>query len=201
MSTIAPAQSTLPLPGRVPYRLSVEKYEAMVASGVFTKHDRLELIEGMLVEKMTKGRRHSRASENCRRAIERAVPEGWHLEVEKPVRIPARHSMPGPDMFVARGVADDYEDLDPGPPDVALVVEVSDSTLAADQALAGMYGGGGVPVYWLVNLADRRLEVYSGAMGGAYPAPTILGETQLVDLIIDGRDVGQIAVADLLPRP
>lgn len=54
-----------PPPGRVPYRLSVEQYEAMVASGAFKKEDRLELIEGSLVEKMTKGPNHSTGSEDC----------------------------------------------------------------------------------------------------------------------------------------
>src|SRR5262245_10171813 len=203
MSTIAPeqAQSTLPTPGRVPYRLSVEKYEAMVASGVFTKRDRLELIEGMLVEKMTKGRRHSVASVNSRLAIERVLPEGWHVEVENPVRIPTRRSMPEPDISVVRGVADDYQDLDPGPPDVALVVEVSDSSLEDDRAMAQTYGGGGIPVYWLVDLVNRRLQVSAHPVERVYPHPTILGETEAVELILGGQAVARIAVADLLPRP
>jgi Uma2 family endonuclease len=204
MSTITEPTVTTPgapgLPGRRPYRLSVEKYEAMVATGAFTKHDRLELIEGMLVEKMTKGRQHSRGSENSRRAIERVLPEGWHLEIEKPIRIPMRDSEPEPDMYVARGVADDYEETNPGPEDVALVVEVSDWTLAADRAMALTYGGGGIPAYWIVNVKDRQLEVYANPVGGAYPVPTILDESASVDLMIGGQVVGRIAVADLLPR-
>jgi Uma2 family endonuclease len=187
-------------PGLVPYRISVEKYEAMVASGVFTKRDRFELIEGMLVAKMTKGRKHSAGSVKCRRAIEPLLPAGWHLRVETPVRIPTRDSMPEPDVSVARGVPDDYLDLDPGPADVALVVEVSDTTLAADRAMAATYGGGGIPIYWIVNVADRQLEVYANPVGGAYPAPTILGEADTVELVIEGQVAGRIAVADLLPR-
>jgi hypothetical protein len=75
--------------------------------------------------------------------------------------------------------------------------------------MAVTYGGGGIPVYWIVNVAGRQLEVYahpspSGAqgarIGGAYPAPTILGETESVELIIEGQVVGMIAVAKLLPR-
>ena len=172
----------------------------MVASGAFTKHDRLELIEGMLVEKMTKGRKHSAGSENPG-AIDPRVPAGWHVRIEKPVRIPARDSMPEPDVSVARGAPDDYLDLDPGPQDVALVVEVSDTTLAADRAMALTYGGGGIPVYWIVNVKDRQLEVYANPVGGAYPAPTILDESASVELVLGGQVVGRIAVADLLPRP
>jgi Uma2 family endonuclease len=181
--------------GRVPYRWSVERYEAMIQAGILTKEDRLELIEGMLVEKMTKGRRHSRGSGHARRAIERVLPPGWHLEVEVPVRLPKRQSMPEPDLFVARGEIDDYVDVDPGPPDVALVVEVSDTTLAADRALAATYLGGGIPEYWLVNVGDRALEIHRS--GGPVQ---VLDETDSVDLVLDGRVVARIAVAELLPR-
>jgi Uma2 family endonuclease len=109
--------------------------------------------------------------------------------------------MPEPDISVVRGVADDYQDLDPVPPDVALIVEVSDSSLEDDRAMAQTYGGGGIPVYWLVDLVNRRLEVYAHPVEGVYPAPTVLGEAQSVELILDGRPAGPIAVADLLPRP
>jgi Uma2 family endonuclease len=168
----------------------------MIAAGIYTERDRLTLIEGRLVRKMTKGRRHSRGSENCRHAIERALVPGWHLEIEKPVRLLTRDTLFEPDMFVARGVADDYEDLDPGPPDVALVVEVSDSSLAEDRAMADTYLGGGIPIYWLVNVADRQLEVYRDDP----TTPTIIGEDGHVDLVLDGQVVARIAVADLLPR-
>jgi len=178
------------------HRITVEEYEAMLAAGIYTDRDRLDLIEGRLVRKMTKGRRHSRGSENSRHAIERVLPPGWHLELEKPVRLLTRDTLHEPDIFVARGGADDYEDLDPGPPDVALVVEVSDSSLADDRAMAHTFLGGGIPVYWLVDVADRQLEVYRGAPA----APTVIGEDGHVDLILDGQVVARVAVADLLPR-
>jgi Uma2 family endonuclease len=181
-----------------PARLDVERYEALIASGIFTDDDRFELVEGTLVKKMTKGRKHSAGSVKCRLAIERLLPSGWHVRTEMPVRIPARESMLEPDVSVARGVADDYLDLDPGPGEVALVVEVSDSTLAGDRALAATYIGGGIPVYWLVNVRDRQLEVYTSASGAQTPA--ILTETDTADLVIAGTVVAQIAVADLLPR-
>ena len=160
----------------------------------------MELIEGLLVQKMTKGRKHSAGSEKCWRAIDPRVPAGWHIRIEKPVRIPTRESMPEPDVSVARGVPDDYLDLDPGPSDVALIVEVADSSLEADRQLAVTYGAAGIPVYWIINIPNRQLEVYSNPAGGVYPAPVWLGESESVDLIIDGQAVGRIAVADLLPR-
>jgi Uma2 family endonuclease len=206
MTTIAtpPAPLMLP-PGLMPYRLTVDQYEAMAEAGILTEHDRLELIEGLLVKKMTKKPDHSAGSESSWRAIHRLLPAGWHVRIEKPVRITARDSMPEPDVSVARGDHNDYVQVDPGPADVALVVEVARSSIAADRALAKTYGGGGIPVYWIVNVADRQLEVYAhpvpGArIEGAYPDPTILPESATADLILAGQVVAQIPVADLLPR-
>ena len=78
------------------YRLSVGQYEAMVASGVFTKRDRLHLIKGVLVSKM---------AENLHlmpwlplmlwETMVPLVPGGWHLRLDKPLRIPLRHKRPG----------------------------------------------------------------------------------------------------------
>jgi hypothetical protein len=178
-------------------RLSVEKYEAMIASGAFSKNDAFELIEGTLVAKLTKRPSHSTASELCAEAIRRVLPAGWHVRIAKPVRIPARDSMPEPDVSVARGTIRDYENRDPCPEDVALVVEVSHTTVRADRVLALTYGYGGVALYWLVNIPERRLEVYAA---GA-TAPAILAESDVASLVIAGQSVGQIRVTDLLPRP
>jgi Uma2 family endonuclease len=172
----------------------VGQYEDMIRTGLLTKHDRLELIEGMLVKKMTKGPRHSSGALRCARAIGRALPAGWHARPETPVRLPGRDSLPEPDVSVVRGDIEDYEDRDPGPPDVALVVEVSDSPLAADRALAATYIGDGVPVYWLLNVRERELEIYTPS------GKTVLGDSQSAELVLDGVAVGQIPVAALLPR-
>ncbi len=196
MSTITQRETET---GRRPFRISVAKYEAMVASGAFTKADRFELIEGNLVEKMTKNPPHSVVVGLCQNAIDRALPPGWHTRPEQPVSIPNRDSEPEPDVAVVRGQIRDYLDNHPGPADIGLIVEVADSSLADDRAMAATYGGGGIPAYWIVNVAGRQLEVYGNPVEGAYPAPRILGEADSVDLVIDGLVVGTIAVADLFP--
>ena len=151
-----------PPPGRVPYRLSVEQYEAMVASGAFKKEDRLELIEGSLVEKMTKGPNHSTGSEDC--SCDPCCAPRWLARpIEKPIRIPDRDSEPEPDVSVARGKTADYRRRHPGPAEVGLVVEVADSSVEDDRAMAMTYGGGGIPVYWLVNVARRPARSLHGA--------------------------------------
>ena len=86
--------------------------------------------------------------------------------------------------------------------DVALVVEVTRTAPArADRKLARVYAAGNIPVYWIVNVPKRQLEVSEGPAGGQYPPARILHEGESVDLVIGGQLLGQIAVAGLLPKP
>ncbi len=180
--------------------ITVEEYERMVEDGTLAEDSRVELIEGRLVEKMAKSNEHRTATQRAHRAIGRLLPAGWHVCKEDPVRIPGRNSEPEPDLSVVRGDIDDHADQPPGPGDIALIVEVARSSMADDRGLAVTYGSAGIPVYWIVNVDDRQLEVYCQPTGGAYPAPAVLNETDKVDLVIDGQVIGQIAVADLLPK-
>ena len=181
-------------------RLSVAAYEQTAADGILPETSRLELIEGRIVEKDWMSPPSACAGEKCREVLDRVVPLGWYVRECGPVRIPSRDSEPEPEVSVVRGQPGAYWERHPGPEDVALVVEVVRWDVAEERRLAATYGGGGIPVYWIVNVADRQLEVYGPAIAGAYPAPTILGETESVEVIIDGQVVGTIAVASLLPR-
>jgi Uma2 family endonuclease len=184
----------------IPKRLTVDLYDQMVEYGILPETNRLELIEGRIVEKARQTPPSCYSSESCREAVADLVPAGWHVRCQNPVRVPSRDSEPEPDVSVVRGQIRDYCDHHPGPEDVALIVEVVRWDVAEERRLAATYGGGGIPVYWIVNLDDRQLEVYANPIGGAYPAPTILGAAEAVDLIIDAQVVGTIAVAELLPR-
>jgi Uma2 family endonuclease len=179
--------------------LTVDQYDQMVKDGILPETNRLELIEGRIVEKDVKDPEHSTVVELTRGAIARVLPKGWVTRQEQPVRIPNRKSEPEPDISVVRGTLKDYAKRHPGPEDVALIVEVTRSSVAKDRALAHTYGGGGIPAYWIVNVEKQRLEVYEGPVEGKYPSPRILSKKDSVPLIIDGRDVGQTAVATLFP--
>ena len=85
--------------------LSVETYDKMVRKGILPESNRFELIEGRIVEKMTKRGLHWSGSERTWRLIHALLPLGWHVRIEKPVRIPSRKSEPEPDISVARGAA------------------------------------------------------------------------------------------------
>ena len=145
MSTI-----TLPPPvdtptdlGWVPspiHRISLEQYEAMVESGIFTARDRIHLIKGYLVAKMTQYSPHSTADELCGESLRKVIPAGWRVRASKPIRLPEQMSEPGPDRCVVRGTIRDYSRQHSGAADVGLVMEVSDSSLREDRKMAEIYG-------------------------------------------------------------
>jgi hypothetical protein len=184
--------------------MSLKKYEAMVRSGVFTNRDRLVLIEGFLVEKVTQYPPHTISCELCRAVFQQVIPSGWHPRSDRPLRVPSRASMPEPDLVVARGAIRDYVAGDPGPAEVAMVLEVADLSLDDDRnVMARVYGGAGVTIYWIVNLVDRQVEVYSAPSGPAEPVGfrhcDVYQVGQHVPVVIDGVEIGQIAVTAIMP--
>ena len=109
--------------------MSVEQYEAMADAGIFGYRDRVHLINGCLVEKMTQHPPHSIADDLCGEALRLAFSPGWYIRPGKPVRIPGLASMPEPDRSVAQGSIRDYAADIRNQMSLALVVEVSDSSL------------------------------------------------------------------------
>jgi Uma2 family endonuclease len=105
-------------------------------------------------------------------------------------------------LAVVRGKNRDYVRLGrpPEPADVCLVIEVSDSSLSRDRAQKyRAYANGAIPVYWIVNLVDRKVEVYTQPSAGGYQSRHEFGPAQHVPVMIDGANVGQIAVDDIVP--
>jgi Uma2 family endonuclease len=215
MSTIAPTQpataptqpATLPGAATPPpvspelYRLSVEQYKRMGDAGILTDDDRVELVQGLLYRKPMKKGPHSIACRETSTALTRIVPiEGYFVTREDPVEIPGRADMPEPDISVVRGRSRDYTNQ-PGAGDVALIVEVADKgRLAFDRGEElGSYADGGIPVYWIVNLVDRQVEVYTGPGPGGYQLREDFKPGQIIPVVIDGRQLGHVAIDDILP--
>ncbi len=206
MSTTATQQPTPPTadPGWIPsplYRMTVERYEAMVASGAFSRQDRFHLINGYLVAKMTQNPPHRVADELCGVELARIIPtERYHISAAKPIRLVGRASEPEPDRCVVRGSIRDYEERHPGPDDIALVIEVADSSLSDDRKLATeIYGPAGLATYWIINLVHRQVEVFTDPGPEGYRSRAVYAEGQSVPVVIDGQRLGEIDVVDLLP--
>ncbi len=142
MPEVSAATTELADPDWIPaplYRFSLERYEELVESGAFGKQDRFHLINGYLVAKMTQNPPHITADDLCGGALQQVIPPGWYIRASKPVRIPSRVSKPEPDRAVVRGTVRDYSRRDPDPSDVALLVEVADSSLREDRLGASLW--------------------------------------------------------------
>jgi len=207
MSIITPAANPVPRispaePAEELWRLSIDKYHAMIREGILTEDDPVELLEGLLIRKMSKNPPHTVATSLVRKALERLVQAGWHVNTQEPIT--CEDSEPEPDVKVVRGAPRDYLNRHPGPQDVALVVEVSDSSLTQDRGVKKrLYAVARIPVYWIVNLLERQIEVYTDPSGPAeqpdYGHRQDFHAADNVPLVIEGREIGHIAVADLLP--
>lgn len=202
MSTLTtpPSGSPLPFP---PRRFSVDEFHRMTQMGLFDGDDRVELLEGLVVTKMTKNPPHEFCLKRADTRLTALLPSGWHTRPQ--LAITTADSEPGPDNAVARGEDRDYLRRHPGPSDIGLILEISDSSLARDRIKAGIYARARIPVYWIVNLVDFQIEVYTDPTGpDAEPRYRERKDYRMGDhvpVVIDGREVGRIAVADLLPDP
>src|SRR6185437_2796586 len=102
------------------------------------------------------------------RVLWRIVPPGWHVAKGVPILL-SEWSRPEPDLAVIRGVVDDYEERDATADDTALVVEIAACNAAADRAdMARIYAAAGIPVYWIVDLTDGLVEIYSDPSRDGY---------------------------------
>ncbi|HEV2971083.1 MAG TPA: Uma2 family endonuclease [Pirellulales bacterium] len=207
MSTLEqapPASNTIPPPTPLaPHRFSVEQYHRMIEAGILTTSDRVQLLEGVILEMTPVGIPHMYAVRGMMRAILRLLPNGWDVAVQQPVRLVA--SEPEPDLSVVRGSYLDYHDHHPGPGEIGLVIEVAESALGLDRgAKARVYAAAGVPEYWIVNLIDRQVEIHRDPRTGesgepAYQTGEIVPTTGVLKLVLDGRLLGEISVASILP--
>jgi Uma2 family endonuclease len=188
--------------GVTPYRISVRQFEKMIDTGVFGEHDHVELLEGILVNRMTKNEPHNFTVGELAEALRAIVNPDWVVREEKSIVL-GRFSRPEPDLAVARGPRERYRSVSPKMPDLGLLVEVADSSYPADRGKRWVkYAGSGIPVYWIVNLPLRQVEVYSEPSGrgkaAAYQVPKVYAPDDDVPVILTGRELGRLKVREIL---
>jgi hypothetical protein len=184
-----------------PWRCSVEKYHEMARLGILSAEDRVELLEGWIVEKMTKSPLDCQVARRLRRVLEESIPDDFFVITQDPVTFDT--SEPEPDVVVVHGTPYSFGTRHPGPAEVVLVAEVSDSSLSVDKHWKRkIYANSAVPAYWIVNLVDRQVEVYTRlvdtAAGRDYAPFDIYKTGASVPLSVGGREIA-IPVAAVLP--
>lgn len=194
-----------PIPGFMSratfHQLTVDQYHRMIQAGVLGEDDPIELIEGYMVTKMPRSPEHDHALSTVQELIGAIKPVGYTVRGQCAATI--QQSEPEPDVVVARGDRSLYRHRHPGPSDTALIVEVSASSLAYDRTdKARVYARAGIPVYWIVNVIDKQIEVSTQPSGPcdtpAYAQTDVFAVGTSVPVVLDGATVGTVAVADVV---
>ncbi len=177
---------------------SIDDYEAMVEKGVLGPDDRVELIDGEVLEMTPIGPRHQVCVDRLTKLFASLVGEHADVRVQGAIGL-SPHSEPQPDLTLLRPPLEKYATVHPGPTDILLAVEVCDTTFAFDRDVkAPLYGKAGIAETWLVDLAGRRVLAMTQPGPGGYKVTTTYaaGET------VTARELPRItiAVGDILGR-
>jgi Uma2 family endonuclease len=140
----------------------------MLDAGILTEDDRVELIEGEIIQMAPIGSRHAACVSRLNQLFSREVGERTIVSVQNPIRL-GEHSEPEPDVTLLRPKPDFYASAHPTPADVLLVVEVADTSMEYDREVKiPLYARAGVSEVWLVDLTGNVVELFSGPSGDSY---------------------------------
>ena len=139
---------------------TVHEYHQMAQAGILTEDDRVELIEGEIVQMAAIGSRHAACVDRLTQLFVVRVAERAIVRVQNPVRL-SDYSEPEPDLALLRPQPDFYAAAHPGPADVLLIVEVADTSVGVDRATKmPLYARAGISEAWLVDLHAEQVEVH-----------------------------------------
>jgi Uma2 family endonuclease len=214
MSTLPAAPTILESPEAAPEcslldirrRITVDEYHRIVESGALGEEPRVELLDGVIVQKMAKNPPHVIISILLQEILHALLPRGsgFCISTDNPVTIEDRDGEPEPDFMVIRGKALDYVGKRQVPADAALIVEVSDTSYKVDRSVKWtLYAAAKVPVYWIVDVNRKRLEIHTEPTGqgekAGYAQPRTLGPDDEVPLVLDGREVARFVLREIMP--
>lgn len=176
-------------------RWTRNEYDRMIAAGLFAPGERVELIDGEILQVSPQGRLHATAVRLVGESLRTTFGIGFNVRTRLPLAL-GLASEPEPDVAVVVGTARNYRDAHPE--NALLVVEVADSTLDLDRQRKGsLYARAGIADYWIVNLIDCCIEVYREPLSGRYASVhSFLTGDRIAPL---ASPQSMVAVADLLP--
>ena len=190
------------LPKQGVRKFTVREYHKLIDDGFFATDEKFELIEGWIVAKMPRNPPHDLAIDKSTDAIRERLPARWRVRAQ--LAITLSDSEPEPDLAIVLNPADRYGDHHPGPSEIGMLVESSFSTLSFDRAdKARVYAMAGIPIYWILNVVDHQVEVYTEPSGvdvnPGYRVQEIFSGDDVVPLLIAGNKIADIPVRELIP--
>jgi Uma2 family endonuclease len=161
-------------------RFTVNEYYAMADAGILTEDDRVELIEGEIIQMAAIGSRHAACVNRLTRLLVDGVGDDAVVTVQNPVRL-SDLTEPQPDFALARPRPDFYAGAHPQPDDVLLIVEVAHTTLGYDREIKlPLYALAAIPEVWIVDVEGDVVEIYREPSGGEYRRTTTAGRNDML---------------------
>ncbi len=150
------------------HRYTVAEYYRMAETGILKPDERVELIEGEIIDMPPIGIDHAYVVTRLTAIFTRKAELKAIVSTQNPIRL-TPHSEPQPDIALLRYREDFYRHMRPGPEDILLLIEVADSSLRFDREIKlPLYARHGIPEVWIVDLGRQRLEVYRRPVEGTY---------------------------------
>jgi len=184
------------------YRFSVKQFDAMISNHILDANGALELVDGILFGKRRKSPRQCVVTGLLTDALAQMVGLPWHLRAGFPLVTNDSHIEP--DLTVVKGARKNFGLSHPTAQQTPLVIEVADESLEHDRTWKlGVYARARIAIYWLVDVEQNNVEVYSipGRSSGCpmYREINVFNRGDSIPVVLDGREVGRIAVKEILP--
>lgn len=181
-------------------RLSVAQYQELAMTGVLREDDRIELLDGSLIQKPIKTPLHDSHIDLLSGLLRQLLPVGWFVRNQN--SLVTSDSVPEPDLAVVRGKPGAYRRFHPTPADAAIVIEVADSSVTTDRIKGRIYARAGIVEYWIVNLVDWRVERMTGPRpDGQFATTELFFVNDVLPVTLDGVVVGQLPLMEMLTPP
>ena len=179
-------------------RLTVDDFEHMCSAGILTADDRVELIDGELIEMPPMGPKHAGIVNRLAEILLLRLGDAAKLRVQSSVRL-SNHTQPEPDLAVVKPDPRHYLLRHPQPADILLAIEVADSSLDYDrEQKVPRYAAAGVPEVWLVDIRKKQITVYKEPSSDGYGySRTVAWTEEIVATAVEGL---RLTFEEFLPR-
>ena len=157
------------------YQFTIEAYHKLVDAGILNEDDKVELIEGQIVQMSPINSSHAACVDRLNYKLRELFIKKNIIRVQNPIML-GDHSEPEPDLAIVAYRKDFYEDAHPTLEQIYLIIEVAQSTEYSDRSVkVPLYGKYNIPEVWLVNLNKKEIEVYQQPIKNGYKLKTLYG--------------------------
>ncbi|MEM8640383.1 MAG: Uma2 family endonuclease [Cyanobacteria bacterium P01_G01_bin.54] len=163
-------------------KFTVGQYHQMIESGILTDRDRVELLQGEIIEMSPVGFKHAACVDRLNDRLGKSLGDRAIIRVQSSIQL-SNYSEPQPDIAILRRRDDFYGNGHPQPPDIFALIEVSDTTIKYDrETKLPLYAQDGIPEVWIVDLGEQAIERYTAPSPSGYQQTQTLTHQQLIRL-------------------